>query len=262
MVIQFLFTNTTIISLIVGLLTAISLSLLSNFVVFRRQSLIGDAFGHIALPGIALALWLKVDVFFGALAFLILGSLLISLLERKTGFYLEALIGFIFLISLALGKVFIAEEELIESLFGGLSKTSLTDFFLVFFFSLIIILLILKYRRELILLTFSEELALAQGINKTKINFIFLLMISLAVTLGIKIAGALLVGSFLIIPPLASGLLAKNFNQLLIFSSIFGGIATILGILFSFNIDPGPSIVIFQGLIFLLIFIYRNIFRS
>lgn len=249
-------------SFLVAILTALPLSLLANFIVFRRQSLIGDAFSHIALPGIALAIFLKIDVILGALIFLILGSLLISFLEKKTSFYLEALTGFIFLISLALGKIFIKEEELIESLFGNLASTNFFDLLLAFIFCSLIIALIFRYRQELVLLTFSEELALAQGINKTKINLIFLLMISLAIALGIKISGALLVGSFLVIPPLAANLLAKNFNQLLIISSVFGIISAILGILLSFNHDPGPIIVIVQGILFTLIFIFKNTLKK
>jgi len=250
-----------VLEILIAVFTSICLSILSNFIVLRRYSLIADAFSHIALPGIALSLIFSIDIFWGSLAFLILGALFIYLIEKKTSFYLEAIVGFIFLLSLAIGKIFIKDQELIESLFGNIKGISLNDFILSTLILFFILISILRFKKELILVTLSEDLAANYKIKKHTIDLFLLFMVALAVSLGIKIVGVLLVGSYLIICPLFSSLFAKSFNQLILFSIFFGFLTSILGLIFSINLnfEFGPVLVIVQSLIFLLGFFIKNL---
>jgi len=49
---------------------ALTASILGVFAVLKRMSLAGDAFSHIALPGLGLALLLNINPFIGAFCFL------------------------------------------------------------------------------------------------------------------------------------------------------------------------------------------------
>jgi len=244
--------------IVITIISAISLSLLSGFVILKRQSLIGDAFSHIALPGIALALSLKIDIFWGALIFLLLGTFLIIAIREKIKIFLEAVVGFIFLLFLSLGKIFIEDEELIESLFGNIQKATTLDLGIAIIVCSFIIFTILKFKDKLAIISFSEEFAQAEGINVKKIDFIFLLMIAMAIALGIRVTGVLLVGSYLILPGLSCLLITKSFNRFLLLSGFYGIISSCLGIFLSRFIELGPAIVISQSLIFIIFFILKS----
>ena len=73
-----------ILSLITGIFVAGAASYLGSFMVLRRMALVGDAFTHIALPGMGVAFLLNVNPFAGAFVFLALGAVSIWFLEHKT----------------------------------------------------------------------------------------------------------------------------------------------------------------------------------
>jgi len=247
---------------LISILASVSLSVLSNFIVLRRYSLIGDAFSHVALPGVALALALSFDIFWGALIFLILGAIFIYLIEKKTSFYLESLVGFVFLFSLALGKIFIKDEELIESLFGNIKSTSTNDLILAILVLFLILGALFKFKKEFILITFSEDLAANYRINKHRVNFIFLFLVSLAISLGIKIVGILLVGSYLVIPPLFGMLFAKSLNKLILITGFYGFLTSFISVLLSNYFEFGPTLVLVQSIFFFLGFLFKNLFKN
>src|SRR3989344_100573 len=102
--------------LIVGVFVSSAASLLGTFAILKRMSLVGDALSHVALPGIALAIFLKINPFFGALAFLFFSIIGIWLLEYRSKLSLDTIVGVFFTASLALGAIFIPDLELIEAL--------------------------------------------------------------------------------------------------------------------------------------------------
>ena len=90
----------------------------------KRMALVGDALGHVALPGMGLALLLGLNVSLGAFVFLLLGIFFVWLLEIRTSLPTEALVGVIFVASLASGFLIVPEPELLEALFGDISEVS------------------------------------------------------------------------------------------------------------------------------------------
>ncbi|NCQ02827.1 metal ABC transporter permease, partial [Candidatus Wolfebacteria bacterium] len=75
---QFLF------SLITAIFVGGAAGYLGSLMISKRMALVGDALGHVALPGIGLALLLGLNVSLGAFVFLLAGVLLIWFLEKKT----------------------------------------------------------------------------------------------------------------------------------------------------------------------------------
>jgi zinc transport system permease protein len=57
---------------------------IGSLMVVKRMALVGGAFGHLTLPGVALALVYGFDISLGALLLLALGIVSIWLLEKKT----------------------------------------------------------------------------------------------------------------------------------------------------------------------------------
>ena len=96
---------------------------LGSLVVTKRMSLVGDALGHVALPGVALGILFGFNIIFGAFAALALGIIFIWLLEGKTTLPTEALTGIIFTGSLAAAFLLLPNEDLESALIGDISNS-------------------------------------------------------------------------------------------------------------------------------------------
>ncbi|PIU61593.1 ABC transporter, partial [archaeon CG07_land_8_20_14_0_80_38_8] len=103
-----------LLSLITGLFVGGVSGYLGSLMITKRMALVGDALGHVALPGIGLALFFGLDVSIGAVFFLLIGVLIIWFLESRTNLSAEALVGVLFVVSLALGFLIIPDFELLE----------------------------------------------------------------------------------------------------------------------------------------------------
>ncbi len=109
--------------------------------------------------------------------------------------------------------------------------------------------------KKLLLLTLNEELAKAEGINKTFYELLFMFLIALAVSVSVQIVGVLLITSLLIIPPAVARVFSDS-PVSMIFSSMLISIGAVLLGLYSsiaFDLATGPAIVITLGLFFLIV---------
>ena len=81
--------------LIAGAFIAAAGGLLGSFALLRRMALVGDALSHVALPGLGVALLLKINPIIGGAAALLLGVLIIWVIETKSNISTETVIGVI-----------------------------------------------------------------------------------------------------------------------------------------------------------------------
>ncbi len=244
-----------ILTLLALLMISISSALIGSFAVMRRMTLAADAMSHIALPGLAIALLIKLDPFIGGLAALILGALLIWGLERKTKIATETVIGVVFSASLAIGSLLIeTDHELLEALFGNVESITRLDGWIGLVVGLLLIGFVLKLKEKFVLTTLAPDIAKTTGLNNPKLNLVFLLVFALNIILGLKFLGVLLMGSLIIIPAATAKNLAKNFKSDLGISSIVAVLSTGLGILISQfnNLELGPVIVSVAAAIFFI----------
>ena len=253
--------NTNIIFLLlVGSLVGAASAYLGSFMVLKRMSLVGDALSHVALPGIAIALTFNVNPMLGALVALLVATIGIWYLSEHSEIYPEALVGVFFTASLSLGLLLTPEPELLEALFGNIDKIGISDGILIFIGALLIFSITYLISNKLLLGVVSEDLAKSQGINTSKVNLIYLLLVGLVVALGVKFLGTLLTGAMVIIPAASAKNIAKgvqNFHFLAIF---FGIISSTLGILIAkyFGISSGPAVVLTSVVLFILSYIFKN----
>lgn len=249
-----------LIILLTGILVGAAAGYLGSLMVLRRMSLVGDAFSHVALPGIGLAIVFKANPFIGAFLALFLGVFLIWSIQYKTRLPVETVVGIIFAASLALGAFIIPEPELAEALFGDIAKVTLNELILTLALSAVIFFVGQKIFWPLILETISEDLARSKGINTTKHNLIYLLLVGIVVALGIKVAGALLMGSLVIIPAASAKNISKNLKTYVLNAMIFGVLSALLGIFSGqfFGVSPGPAIIVASAVIFSLTLLFKR----
>lgn len=251
---QFLF------SLITGIFVGGAAGYIGSLMITKRMALVGDALGHVALPGMGLALLLGLNVSLGAFVFLFFGVLLIWFLEDKTKLPTETLVGIVFVFSLALGFLITPEPELLEALFGDISRVSFLGMIISAVASIALVCAINKIYPKIILSSISEDLALVNKISVKRCNLIYLFAISIIVALGVKMVGSLLVGALVIVPAAASRIISVNMRQYK-FGSIFLGIlSAVLGIGLSYPIKlpVGPLIILASVSFFLIFLIFKK----
>lgn len=233
---------------------------LGSFMVLRRMALVGDALSHVALPGLALALLFGINPFVGAFATLFLGIVGIWFIENRTELSTESLVGLFFTFSLAIGLLITPEEELLEALFGDISKITIFDTTLSVAFSMAVIIAMKLISRSFILSTISPDLAKSTRINVAKQNFIFLVLVALIVALGIKAVGTLLMGALVIIPAIASRNISNSMTQYTVISALFGLVSLVTGIIIAgnFGFAPGPIVVLASTILFAISFIFKK----
>ena len=243
-------------AVVLALLFAVAAGLVGSFALMKRMLLAGDVISHVALPGLGLAFLFHFNPLIGGAATLLVGTLLIWQLQKKTGLATEAMIGVVFAASVAIGAVLTPKEDLVEALFGRFEDLSLVAFFVGVAAVLLIILVIFRFKEELILGLFSPELAAATGVKLERLNLYFLLVFSLSVLVGLRFLGALLAGSLIIIPATTGRRLTSDLSHFLVISclasvvAVGSGFAVTCYLLPQFS--PGPVIVVISAALFIL----------
>jgi zinc transport system permease protein len=249
-------------SIMLLLLIGLAAGLVGSFSLMRRMLLAGDVISHIALPGLGLALLLKVSPLAGAATTLFLGTILIWQLQKKTGLATENIIGVVFAASLGMGAAIIPSEDLAEALFGKFQDLSLIALVMGVAAILTIVVSIWRLKEQLVLTLFSPELAAATGVNVNRLNLYFLLIFSLTVLVGLRFMGALLAGSLIIIPAAAGRRLTDNMSRFLIVSSAVSVVSVGTGLLLSSVVFPGfglgPTTVVVAAFLFAACLLRRD----
>ncbi len=243
-------------AVVLALLFAVGAGLVGSFALMKRMLLAGDVISHVALPGLGLAFLLGFNPMIGGAATLLLGTLLIWRLQKKTGLATEAMIGVVFAGSVAIGAVLTPKEDLVEALFGRFQDLSLPAFLLGVGAVLVIILIVFRFRDELILGLFSPELAAATGVKIERLNLYFLLIFSLTVLVGLRFLGTLLAGALIIIPATTGRRLTNDLPEFLAVSCMASVAAVGSGFAVTHFLlpqtSPGPTIVIISAALFVL----------
>jgi manganese transport system permease protein len=248
-----------IFSLVVGVAVGLSAGYLGSIMVLEKMALVGDALSHVALPGLAIGMLLNFNPFFGAFAFLFVSAAIIWQLQRVTKLSFETLVGAVFTLALAIGILLVPQAELLEALFGDITKVDLVDAIAAIAVSIAVIIVTRAIYRKIVLGLISEELAVSKGINVARTNLLYLLLVSLTVAIGIMITGTLLVGFLVVTPAAAARTISSNLSRYIRLSAAFGVISSVAGILLSGYLDilPGPLVVLSGVAIFAVVIVAR-----
>ena len=238
--------------LLVGLVVALASSLFGVLVILRRLALVSDALTHVALPGLAIAIWLSWPPFIGAFLFLLLAVFFVHTVQKKFDFGTETLVGVLFTVALAIGILITPQESLIEALFGDISKISRFDFVMALIGGGAVITGTLFYWRDFLKALISPELAIGEQINIKKTDLVFLIFLALSVAIGVKAIGTLLMGALIMLPAATAKNITGNLRQM-VFVSVGIGAASMAGGLWISawsHWPPGPTVVLLGSLLF------------
>ncbi len=241
-----------VISLITAGLIGATAGGLGALMVSKRMSLIGGPLGHLALPGVALALSFSFNIFIGALLTILCGMLLIWMIEQRTDLPIETVTGLVFAVGVALGFLLLPLEQAEEAVVGNITRVGVVDLLLSAGLTVLVFTALRKISAPLVLLSLSRELALGKGIKERKISFFYLLLIALTVSLEVKLLGILLTAALFVIPAASSRNITNSFRPYILFSVLFGSLSCMGGVVsYEFTGAPaGPLMIVFAGLFF------------
>jgi len=249
-----------LLSLICGIFIGATAGYLGTLMLSKRMALVAGPLGHLALPGIALALIYGFDISLGAFPFVILGITLIWLFEIRTKLPMEALAAIVFASGVAIAFLFLPIEQAERALVGDITRVSFKETIFTAILCLLICSILKKIYPQIVLINISEDLAKAEKIDIKKYNFLYLGAIGLIVALGVKVVGGLLTAALVAIPASTSRNLSRNLFQYSFWAAFFGAISVVFGILFFrlTNLPAGPLIILMSALFFLISLIFKR----
>lgn len=240
-------------------LMSLSSALVGSVALVRRRALIGEALSHAAFPGVVLSSVLTSNLtLFAAFVFALLGLFVIKRLEGKLKVKSDAALCFVLSIFLAFGVLFasvlqsknpMAYKRSLSFLYGQATTMSMTH--LVMYSALtacVILFLVFTYRR-LEILNFDREFATVLGMRVRLLDGLTFFLIALAVVIGIRSVGVVLMSGMLIAPAVAARGWVNRFSHLFLLSGVFGLVSGLSGTLFSEHLPPGPVILLFAAAI-------------
>lgn len=240
-------------SFLIALFVGLASGAIGAFVILKRMALVGDAFSHVALPGIALALAYGLDPFWGVVVTLLLAAFIVFKLEQKTKLPIEALVGLLFTASLAIGIMTIPDHEVIEALFGAFPVLPLSELLIILGAAILATIFCFVLARRFVFTMIAPDIARIHGVKPAQ-NLFFLLIFAVVVALGIKLVGALLMGALTIIPAAIARNVSRSIRFYIVLSALLGSLISVIGVFIAgaFNILPGPVIIIFGIILFLI----------
>lgn len=242
---------------------------LGSFAVLRKQSLLGDAVSHAALPGIAFVFLLTgvkqtEMLLLGALISGLLGTLIIISIDRYTRIKFDSALGLILSSFFGLGLVLLTYIQKIPNanqagletfIFGQASTLLKRDVSIMIALGTIILLIVGLLWKELKIFSFDPEFAQSLGFPDKKINIILSSITVVAIIIGLQSVGVILMSALLIAPGVAARQWTDQLSVMVILAATFGLMAGVLGTVLSSlveNMPTGPAIVIVISLIVFL----------
>lgn len=238
-----------------------------GFHVIERQVIFVDlALAQIAVLGASCAILFGFEMesiqgYMISLTFTVIGAGLFALTRfKKQKIPHEAIIGIVYVVSSALMLIVLSysgegTEHIRQSLLGNILLVSPKEVGRILIIYSLMGVIHFVFRKQFYLISQNPEKAFEQGLNVRGWDFLFYVTFAFVVTSSVKIAGVLLVFSFLVIPAVCAMILADNLRVRLILGWSIGTVGSIIGMIvsYSFDLPTGASVVCVFGVMLLLI---------
>lgn len=246
--------------MLIGVFAAVACALPGNFLLLRRQALIGDAISHVVLPGIVVAFLLTGAIaawpmMLGAAGAAIVAVVLIEAIRRLGRIEPGAAMGVVFTTMFA-GGVLLLEQtdtstvhlDVEHALYGNLESliwldatgwSSLLDPQALahlpvelprIFLTLIgVSMFIGLFWRALKISTFDEGFARTQGIPVNALGMALVITAAIAAVAAFDAVGSIIVIAMFICPPAAARMMSNRLEGQVAWSVFFATLSAVLG---------------------------------
>ncbi len=254
-------------SLVTAIASGTMLSLLGPFAVNRNMGFMADAMAHATLPIIAVGVFFGFSISELGVPASVLIAIFLGFIIKNTNIGEDTAIGIIFSSFFALGFVLISILDvtinLEDLLFGQILAVSTFDVFIVVGMCLVVLGTMIIFYKQLLFYSFDPIGAEVKGLNISFLNYLFMILLSVAIVASLQTVGIILVLSMLLIPAAASKLVTNTFNSSIRISIVFGVFSSVIGLYLSyfFNLPSGPSMSLVATSIFGLSFMINKLKR-
>tara|TARA_Y100000994_G_scaffold154045_1_gene126212 strand:- start:140 stop:964 length:825 start_codon:yes stop_codon:yes gene_type:complete len=247
-------------SLVTAIASGIMLSILGPFAINRNMGFMADAMAHATLPIIAVGVFLGFSISELGVPASILIALFLGYIIKNSNVGEDTAIGIIFSSFFALGFILISvlnvTINLEDLLFGQILAVSQFDVFIVIAMCFAVVSLVIIFFKQLLFYSFDPIGAEVKGLNTNFLNYLFLIILSVAIVASLQTVGIILVLSMLLIPAAASKQITDTFVPSIYVSIIFGVFSSVSGLFLSyfFNLPSGPTMSLVATSIFVICF--------
>ena len=234
---------------------------LGSFAVLRKQSLLGDAISHAALPGIALAFLLTgskatIVLLLGAAAAGWVGTLLVMNIVKNTRVKYDSALGLVLSVFFGFGLVLLtyiqrmpvaSQAGLDTFLFGQAATLLARDVATIGILGLAVLLIVLAVWKEFKLLCFDPDFALSLGFPVRGLDVLLITLLVTSIVIGLQTVGVVLMSAMVVAPAAAARQWTDRLGAMVAISAFFGALAGAGGALISSltaRLPAGPTIVL------------------
>jgi manganese/zinc/iron transport system permease protein len=234
---------------------------LGAFAVLRRQSLVGDAMSHAALPGIAIAYLLtgqkdNLVLLTGAAIAGWLATLAVLGIVRRSRVKFDSALGLVLSVFFGFGLMVLtyiqrqpdaSQAGLDKFLFGQaatLIESEVRTMALVGAGALAILALLWKSFK---LLSFDSDFAVTIGYPVRALDVLLTTLIVVAIVIGLQAVGVVLMSAMIVAPAAAARQWTNRLGVMVVLSALFGALAGVVGATLSStqrHLPTGPTIVV------------------
>jgi manganese/zinc/iron transport system permease protein len=269
-----LFTDYTLrtISLGTAVLGAIC-GMLGSFAVLRKQSLLGDAISHAALPGIAIAFLITGAkdtnvLLLGALVSGLIGAFWIRGMISKTHLKSDTALGLVLSLFFGFGMLLLTyiqkqpnanQAGLDKYLFGQAATLVESDVLLMLLVTGIALVVVLLFWKEFKLLLFDQDYSNTLGFNTRVIDILITFFIVLSIVIGLQTVGVVLMSALLLAPAAAARQWTSSLAVMVFLAALIGGFSGVFGTAISAtqnNLSTGPVIVLVASFFVVVSFVF------
>jgi manganese/zinc/iron transport system permease protein len=234
---------------------------LGAFAVLRRQSLLGDAISHTALPGVAVAFLLTgarapLILMAGAAATGWLGTLAVMAIVRNSRVKQDSALGLVLAVFFGLGLVLLTYVQrmpqagkagLDKFLFGQASALLASDVWTMAGVGVAALFLLVLFWKEFKLLSFDQEFGLSMGFPMRAVDVLLTSLLVVAIVIGLQTVGVVLMSAMVVAPAAAARQWTDRLGGMVALSAAFGALAGLTGAVLSSmteRLPTGPTIVL------------------
>ncbi|WP_433450204.1 metal ABC transporter permease [Streptomyces sp. CA-142005] len=239
-------------ALLAAVLVGITAPAIGIYLVQRRQPLMGDGIGHVAMTGVGLGFLLHTSPVWMATAVSALGSVLMELIRwygRTRG---DIALAMLFYGGMAGGVMFVnmapggSNANLMSYLFGSLSTVAPSDVIAIMVLAAFVVAVTLGLRRQLFAVSQDEEFARVTGLPVRALNLLVAVTAAVTVTVAMRVVGLILVSALMVVPVAAAQQLTRSFAVTFAIAVAIGVSVTVAGTITSYYqyVPPGATIVL------------------
>ncbi len=250
------------------MLLGLSSGVIGSFAYLRKQSLMGDALSHAALPGVCIAFMLSGSK--SVLLFLVGASIAgliatfgIGYIVRNTRLKQDTALTIILSVFFGFGIVLLTQIQhsgmgnqsgLDKFLFGQAASMVPSDVTIMATISLLLVGACTLLFKEFKLISFDPGFARGMGYPVAFLDQLLMFLIVIAVVVGIQAVGVVLMAALLITPAVSARYWTERLGVMVLLSGVFGALSGFTGTLISAsgnNLPTGPLCVLAATALFI-----------